>query len=99
VTPVARMRLSPGSNALDVGGACEVIAVGRLVEPTLVASGFAGLATLGVGTVALTCDTARVGNEESLTMLALTCSGLVCHGPESPQVHHREDHDVRKEDE
>jgi hypothetical protein len=92
------MCLSPGSDAFDLRGAGEVIAVSRLVEPTLLAGGFAGLTALGVGTVALTFDTARIGNEDSLTMLTLTSSGWMCHGPESPQVHHREDHDVREED-
>jgi hypothetical protein len=93
------MGLSPGSHALDVSGASEVIAVGRFVEPALLARGFAGFAALEGGTVVLTFDTARVGNENGLTMLTLTPSGWMCHGPESPQVHHRQDDDGRKEDE
>jgi hypothetical protein len=92
------MGLSPGSDTIDVGGACEVIAVDRFIEPVLLAGGFTGLTAFGVGTVALTLNTARVGNEDNLTMLTLTRSGWMCHGPESPQVHHREDHAVREED-
>jgi hypothetical protein len=76
------MGLTPGSDAFDVGGTCEVIAVDRFVEPTLLAVSFAGLTTHGARTVALTLDTARVGNEDNLTMLTLTCSGWTCHGPD-----------------
>jgi len=93
------MGLTPGSDAFHVGGASEVIAVGRLLVPALLASRFAGLTTRGGGTVALTLDTAWVGNEDGLTLLTLTRSGLTCHGPESPQVHNGEAFDVREEDE
>lgn len=92
------MGLTPGSDTLDVGGACEVIAVDRFVEPTLLAGGFAGLAALGICTVALTLDTARVRNEDGLTMLTLTRSGWMCHGPVSPQVHHGENQGGREDD-
>ena len=34
----------------------------------------------------------------SVTMLTLACLGWLCHGPVSPQVHHREKHEVREED-
>jgi len=91
------MGLAPGSDALHVSGAGEVILVGRLLEPALLAGGFARLAALGVGTVALPLGTARVGNEEGLTLLTLTLSGLTSHGPESPQVHDRDDHSVKEE--
>ena len=97
-TPVAGMGLTPGSDAFYLGGTGEVIAVGRLLAPALLASRFAGLATLGGGTVALTLDTAWVGNENGLTLLTLTRWGLTYHGPESPQVHDGEALDVREED-
>ena len=92
------MGLTPGSDSFHLGGAGEVIAVGRLLAPALLASRFAGLATLGGGTVALTLDTAWVGNENGLTLLTLTRWGLTYHGPESPQVHDGEALDVREED-
>ena len=92
------MGLTPGSDAFDVGGAGEVIAVGGLLAPALLASRFAGLATRGGVTVALTLDTAWVGNENSLTLLTLTCSGWMCHGPESPQVHDGQAFDMKEED-
>lgn len=92
------MGLTPGSDAFDLGGPGEVIAVGKLLAPALLASCFAGLATGGGGTVALTLDTAWVGNEDDFTLLTLTCSGLTCHGPESPQVHDGEALDMKEED-
>ena len=69
------MGFAPGSDAFDVGGAFEVIAVVRFIQPALLAGGFAGLTTLGVGTVTLTLDATWVGNEYVLTMQTLTCSG------------------------
>ena len=92
------MGLTPGPDAFHVGGASEVIPVGGLLEPALLTGGFAGLAALGLETVALTRDTARVGNEEHLTVLTLTLADLTYHEPESPQVHDRNDPDARKED-
>jgi hypothetical protein len=61
----------PVDVALDVGGACEVIAVGRFVEPALLAGGFTGLTALKVGTGTLTFDTAWVGDEDGLPVLHL----------------------------
>lgn len=85
--PVTRIGLAPRSDALDLGGTFEVIAVFRLLVPSPLAGGFAGLSALGPGTVALAPDTAPVGNKEGLAMLTFTLWGLTCHRPESPQVH------------
>ena len=95
--PVARMGLTPGSHALDVGGVFAVITVGWLGSPALLAGGFAGLAALRLGAVGLALDTARVGNKVSLTLLTLTMRGGTYHGPDSPQVHDHDDGDGREE--
>ena len=73
------MGLPPRSDALDVGRACEVIAVAWLLSPAVVAGGFARLAALRRGAVALAPGAARVGNKEGLTMLTLPLGGLTCH--------------------
>lgn len=93
------MGLTPGSDTFDVGGACEVLAVVRLVEPALLAGSFTGLTARQVGTIPLTLDTAGVGNKDRPTMLTLTLFEWMCHGPESPQVYHRENQGGREEDE
>ena len=73
------MDLPPRSDALDVGGAGKVITVAWLLEPAVLAGGFARLAALGRGAVALALGAARGGNQEGLTMLTLTLRGLTCH--------------------
>ena len=73
------MSLAPLPDALDMGGAGEVIAVAWLLEPAVLAGSFAGLATLGGGAVALPSGAARVGHKESLTMLTLTLGDWTCH--------------------
>jgi len=81
------MGLPPRADALDLGRAGEVIAVGRFVVPSPLARRLAGLAACGGGTVALAPDAARVGRKKGLTMLALTCGAWTSHGPASPQAH------------
>jgi hypothetical protein len=79
------MGLTPRSDALNVDGAFEVIAVVGFVVPSPLAVSFARLAACGCGTVALAPDAAWVGNKEGLTMLTFTLWGVTCHCPESPQ--------------
>jgi hypothetical protein len=69
-----------------VGGACEVIAVRRLVQPAALAGGFAGLAALALGAIALAPSAAGVGGKEDLTVLTLALAQWTSHWPESPQV-------------
>src|SRR5438034_8075383 len=92
------MGLTPRSDALNVDGAFEVIAVVGVVVPSPLAVSFARLAARGCGTVALAPDAAWVGNKEGLTMLTLTLGGVTCHGPESPQVHDAHSTVQEKED-
>ena len=73
------MSLTPRSDALNVDGAFEVVAVGGFVVPAPLAVSFARLAARGGGTVALAPDAARVGNKEGLTMLTFTLGGVMCH--------------------
>ena len=87
--PVARMGLTPRSDALDVGRACEVIAVVGFVTPSPLAGSFAGFAAFGCGTVALAPDAARVGSKESLTVLTLAVGVWTSHWPASPQANDR----------
>ena len=86
-SPVARVGFAPLPDALDVGGAGEGIAVSGLVSPTTLAGGLAGLATRGLGAVALARGAARVGSKEGLTMLTLAFREWTSHGPVSPQAH------------
>jgi hypothetical protein len=70
------MGLTPRSDALNVDGAFEVIAVVGVVVPSPLAVSFARLAARGCGTVALAPDAAWVGNKEGLTMLTPTTTSL-----------------------
>jgi hypothetical protein len=81
------MGLPPRSDALNVDGAFEVLAVGGFVVPSPLAVRFTRLAARGAGTVALALDAAGGGNKEDLTMLTFALWDVTCHGPESPQVH------------
>jgi hypothetical protein len=76
---------TPLPDALDVGGACEGIAVAWLVEPAVLAGGCARLPALGRGAVALAPSATRVGSQEGRTVLALTFGEWTSHWPASPQ--------------
>jgi len=77
---------APLPNALDLGRACEVIAVGWLVEPPTLAGGFAGVVARGLGAVALASSAARVGLKKGLTVLTLALAQGTSHWPEPPQA-------------
>ncbi len=85
-SPVARVGFAPLPNALDLGRACEVIAVGWLVEPPTLAGGFAGVVARGLGAVALASSAARVGIKKGLTVLTLALAQGTSHWPEPPQA-------------
>ena len=78
--------LAPLPDALDMGGAAEVIPVAGLVQPTALTVSFAGLAARGLGAVALAPGAARVGIKEGLAVLTLTLGEWTSHWPASPQV-------------
>jgi hypothetical protein len=81
------MGAAPLPDALDVGGAGEVIAVAGLLEPAALARRLAGLAARGLGAVALALDVARVRCKEGPTVLALALGAWTSHEPVSPQAH------------
>jgi hypothetical protein len=66
--------------------AAEVGAVWGVLQPTALTGRFTGLAAWGLGTVALTPNSAMVGIKEDLTVLTLAFSDVTSHWPESPQV-------------
>src|SRR5256885_10297161 len=70
-----------------MGRAAEIIPVVRLVMPTALAGGLAGLAARGLGAIALAPGAARVRRKEGLTVLALAFGKWTSHGPASPQAH------------
>jgi hypothetical protein len=74
-------------DALDIFLAFEVVEVFGFLPPALLALGFANLAALGLGTVALTPHVAVVGMKETFTVQTFTLAGWVCHRPESPQAY------------
>jgi hypothetical protein len=78
---------APLPDALNMGGTGEVIAVAGLLEPAVLARGFARLPTRGLEAVALARGATRVRNKEGLTMLTLTLPQWTSHGPASPQTH------------
>jgi len=64
------MALAPLAYTLDVGPAAEVIFVLRFAQPTPLALGLAGFATLGLGTKLLMPPIARIGHEQLFAMQA-----------------------------
>ena len=85
-SPGARVGFAPLPNALDLGRACEGIAVGWLVSPPTLAGGLAGLVARGLGAGALASSAARVGIKKGLTVLTLALAQWTSHWPEPPQV-------------
>src|SRR5215471_11640425 len=88
--PVARVDLAPLPDALNVGGASEVIAVAGLLEPAALARRLAGLAACGLSAVALALDVARVRSKEGPTVLSLALGAWTSHAPVSSQAHVRQ---------
>ena len=88
-SPVARVGFAPLPDALDVGGAGEVIAVAWLLEPVVLTGGLARLPARGLGAVALALSAARVGSKEGLTVLTLALTQWTSHWPASPQANER----------
>jgi len=78
---------APLLNALDMYRAFEVIEIVGLLPPALLRVDFAGVATLGLGTEALTGHIAVVGMENPLAVLTVILWYGMCHEPESPQAH------------
>jgi len=68
--------LAPLPDALDMGGAGEVIAVAWLLEPAVLAGGFAGLPARELGAVALAPGAARVRSKEGLSVAERSFSFL-----------------------
>ncbi len=85
-SPVARVVLSPLPDALDMGGAFEVIAVVGVLLPAALAVGFAGLAALGLRAIALSPGAAWIGIKEGFTVLTLAFGEWTSHWPASPQA-------------
>jgi hypothetical protein len=83
------MGLAPLSHPLDMGGATEVILVGRFLEPATLTGGFARLAAGGLRTIVLPPHIAEVRIKKGLTVLALAFSAVTSHGPASPQAYDR----------
>jgi hypothetical protein len=80
---------APLPDTLDMERAAEIIPVVRVVMPTALAGGLAGLAARGRGAVALAPGAARVGSKEGLAVLALASGKWTSHWPASPQANHR----------
>jgi len=72
-----------------MGRVAEIIPVVRLLMPTALAGGLAGLAARGLGAVALAPGAARVGIKKGLTVLALAFREWTSHWPASPQANDR----------
>jgi hypothetical protein len=78
---------APLLNALDMHRAFEVIKIVGFLPPASLRVDFAGVATLGLGTEALTGHIAVVGMENPLAVLTVRLWSGMCHGPVSPQAH------------
>ena len=74
-SPIPRVILAPLPDARDLDGAAEVITVVGVLEPPAVTGGFADLAALWLGAVALASGAARVRSKEDLAVLTLTLGG------------------------
>ncbi len=81
------MLKSPLLDALDILLAFEVIAVVGFLSPASLTLGFADVAALRLGAVALTPNVAMVGIKKPFTVRTFTLSSGVCHRPGSPPAH------------
>jgi hypothetical protein len=67
--------------------AFEVIKIFGFLPPASLRVDFAGVATRGLGTEALTGHIAVVEMENPLAVLTVRLVSGMCHGPVSPQAH------------
>ena len=74
------MSLAPVPHALGVFGPPEVIAVGRLAQPSALAGQFAGLSTSRLAAVMLVMFVAVIGEEKITATAAFTSLGPQGHG-------------------
>jgi len=72
---------APGTHPLEVLGAAEVVAVGRLGEPLALALGLACPAAIGLGAETLVAPVAGIGSEQPFAVAALTSSFSAHHPP------------------
>jgi hypothetical protein len=77
------MGLAPVPHSLHILRAAEVVAVGGLAQPTLLAGPLAGLAALRFGTVMLTTLIAKIGKKKSLQPRHVRRLGLTFIVPET----------------
>ena len=78
---------SPLPDALDMHVAFEVIKIVGLLPPASLTLGFADVAALGLGAVALAPDIAVIGMKEAFTVQTFTLSGWICHRSGSPPAY------------
>jgi hypothetical protein len=88
-SPGAWVGFAPLPAPLDRGRVAKRIPVVRLVMPTALAGGLAGLAADGLGAGALAPSAARVGSKKGLTGLALAFRAWPSHWPVSPPANAR----------
>jgi hypothetical protein len=67
--------------------AFEVIKIVRFLPPASLTLGFADVAALGLGAVALAPDIAVIGIEKAFTVQTFTLSSWICHRPGSPPAY------------
>ena len=84
------MGLAPVPHSLHVLRAAEVIAVGRLAQPTLLAGLLAGVAAIGLATVMLAALIAVIREKELAATSALASCGTETHGPPKPSPNQRQ---------
>src|SRR5215813_4103917 len=91
------MSLTPLPNTLGVVGPAEVIAIGRLVQPSSLAGQFAGLSARRLAAVMLMMLVAVIGEEKIATTVALTSLGLQGHrGRKRPRPGRKEKPNARR---
>jgi hypothetical protein len=78
---------SPLPDALDMHVAFEVIKIVGFLPPASLTLGFADVAALGLGAVALAPDIAVIGMKEAFTVQTFTFSNWICHRPGSPPAY------------
>ena len=78
---------SPLPDTLDMYVAFEVIKIVGLLPPASLTLGFADVAALGLGAVALAPDIAVIGMKEAFTVQTFTFSNWICHRSGSPPAY------------
>jgi len=84
------VRLAPSLHPLRMLRAAEVVPIGWLAQPSLLAGLLAGMAAIGFGAVKLAVLIAVIGDKQLAATAALASCGPETHRPPKPSPNRRQ---------